>query len=277
MTNDLQQAIADEKTLWGLRYSEFLGVLIMLIPVIISIIDFPTKSSWNIFKGTTSLTPDITCAIFAAAFYFALIVRFPIFLNRNLGESVISSIRAFLNCWATAALISPIASAGNKEVTILMFSFNSFTLLLIAVIFTWLGEKTVAGYSWLLFVVAAVSQWETVAKAMGGWGSVYVLTFSISLFLQVRNFSNVKDFVQDVRGNTTKYTSKVGETVHTAMEDASHRGQQAVDLAKQVVSTVTPIKLNTNNNQQIHANSAVEQRQALPEPNVDNALEKAWK
>ena len=239
MNAKVRHVLTAERTSLGFRPADLLGIAIMIIPVIISTKSYDTSTRlisflpWPLKRGSTGIMPDITCGLCAAAFYLSLIVRYNIFPKRNLAEALLSTIRAILNCWAIAALIAPIFSSESKELTILLFKFNSLTLLLIAVILSWLGMKTIAGYSWILFVIAAITSWESVAKAMGPYGAIFIITFSVSMFLQIQDFSHVRDFVYELKGQSENYTAGIRDNMNAAANDASFRARQAARAVRE--------------------------------------------
>ena len=259
MNSKVRHVLTAERTSLGFKPADLLGIALMVIPVIISTKSFDTSTRlisflpWPLKKGTTGIMPDITCGLCAAAFYLALIVRYNIFPKRNLAEALLSTIRAILNCWAIAALISPIISSESKELTILLFKFNSLTLLLMAVILSWLGMRTIAGYSWILFILAALSSWESVAKAMGPYGMIFIIFFAVSLFLQIQDFSHVRDFVYDLKGKSGYYATGIRDNMNAAIDDAAYRTQQAAQTIKEefvepaMAAANIPVKKPTRN------------------------------
>ena len=80
----------------------------------------------------------------------------------------------------------------NSEVAFLLFT----------VLLSWLGMKTVAGYSWIIFIFVATSHMIKVYNSMGMLGAIYIISIAISLFLQISNYSDIKGFFNDFRGKS---------------------------------------------------------------------------
>ena len=59
---------------------------------------------------------------------------------------------------------------------------------------TWIGLWVIAAYSWVIFIIAAVASWEAVARAMGGFGALFMITFGISMILQIQGHVDLNDF-----------------------------------------------------------------------------------
>ena len=153
-------------------------------------------------------------------------------------QAFISGIRFFLNCWVIASLISVVITSGDHTVGFLIFQFNTSSILLIAVLFTWLGMKTIAGYSWIVFILAGISHAQEVDAAMGKTGAVFIITFAISMLLQIENYAHIQNFADDFRVAAGKYSGAVKESLRAAGNDASSRASAAADEAKRAIHTL---------------------------------------
>lgn len=211
--NNTEIVVKEEKGFSRFSTTDLLGIAIMIIPFIISIVFKHFKPNKFLFITTKqgeiiNVQPNMVTSIFAVLFYAALIARYNIFRAANMAEGLISSARAFLNCWVLSSLLSlaipskifddnsifSLLKQGNKEA--FFFTF--------AVILSWLGMKTIAGYSWIIFIFVAMGHVNDVNKAMGMLGPVYIITIAISLFLQISNYSDIRDFINDFRVSVPK-------------------------------------------------------------------------
>ena len=83
MKTEAKAVLLSEKRYGGFWLSELLGIAMMLIPFIISILFnhvIPGKSIWFLQVSSDkviNIRPGLVSAMCAAAFYAALIVRFP--------------------------------------------------------------------------------------------------------------------------------------------------------------------------------------------------------
>lgn len=205
----------EEKNHMGFRTTDLMGIAIMIIPFIISIVYKDYKGPEKFLFFTTkqgeiiNIRPNMVTSIFAVLFYAALITRYNIFRAATMTEGLISSVRAFMNCWVLSSLISlaipskildnnsnlfSLFRQGNKEA--FFFTF--------AVLLSWLGMKTIAGYSWIIFIFVAMGHVNDVNNSMGMLGALYIITIAISLFLQISNYSDIRDFVNDFRVSVPK-------------------------------------------------------------------------
>ena len=205
MKKDVKNILTERKTVFGFTIADLFGILIMIIPCAISAL-WESETSQRVIPFIPWITktvqhniqPGLIATFFAVVFYAALIVRYNIFRKESLIEAIISAIRMFLDCWALSALIGTVVENGadkNGLITIFAFQFNTYFMLLLAVILSWIGMKTLSGYSWILFIIAGLKHLEEINDAMGMSGAALILAIAISLFLQINDFSNITDFM----------------------------------------------------------------------------------
>lgn len=231
----------------GIEFADILGVAFMFIPFIISFIKFPVNNRlvpflpWPTKSGTVGLMPDLTSGLIAVIFYIGIIVRYGIFKKDSYIRTILEIIRCLLGCWVLAALISPIIGS-KSEVSFLLFKFNSETLLLLAILLTWLGVKSIAGYSWFLFLIAAFSSWKAVSKAMGGAGAFFIISLAIALLLQVKDYSHIQEFSTDFMQSISNYSAKVKKDMNAAVDDATEKAKTVGNIAHTVITKQPPRK-----------------------------------
>ncbi len=88
-----------------------------------------------------TIRPGMVSAMCSVAFYIALILRCQLFKVGTFAEGLISAVRAFLNCWVIASLMTMIVPTETvSSLTLSGFlKNNQSTLLLIGIVFSWLG------------------------------------------------------------------------------------------------------------------------------------------
>lgn len=146
MKDKITDVLMTKKTVFGFHVADLLGIILMIIPCLISIPTYkhpenviewlPSWLPFNQREGHLNITPDISRALIAVAFYYgALIARYGIFKKDNLMEALISSVRTFLNCWGLAALLGIVLTTNSNETFSLgIFSINTASLLLFLVV-----------------------------------------------------------------------------------------------------------------------------------------------
>ena len=249
-----ENILTERKTVFGFKTSDLFGILIMIIPCAISAL-WESETSQRVIPFVPWITktvrhdirPDLIAMFFSVAFYAALIIRHNIFRKESLIEAIISVFRMIVDCWALSALIKIVIDTDDGGlISIFAFQFNTYFMLLLAVILSWIGMKTLSGYSWILFIIAGVKHLEEINNAMGMWGAVFILTIAVSLFLQINDFSNITDFMSDFRNATGKYSSDIRENVNAAVNDASSRIQETVENVKDISANSAPGHIEKN-------------------------------
>lgn len=229
MSTNKQNLLTTEKTILGFRPADLLGIVIMIVPFLISyqfhVIKEITILGFTIKSENINIWPNFITGAFAVSFYAALIIRYSIFKSNNLVQSLISAIRSFLDCWVLAALLSLVLPTNDwKSISFTPFSPNTQVLfLLFAIVLTWVGMKTIAGYSWIIFIFTASGHLSKVSDAMEKVGAFFIITVAISLFLQIKDLSDIKDFLQDFKASTNRYSSQIKESINEAAYDATRK------------------------------------------------------
>lgn len=142
---------AKNKTVFGLKPIDLLGILIMIIPFFISFKSFtlietgPKFEWWFIRLGKTTnstqidIKPGLVSAMCTVSFYFALIVRFDLFKADTLLEGIISAIRTFLNCYVVAALLSIIITTHHIDKPSFEALFQNYQTVFLLMEYCFLG------------------------------------------------------------------------------------------------------------------------------------------
>lgn len=221
-------------TLWGFNPTDLLGIAIMLVPFYITFKEFSYVKGLFLWVTTTvpkNIRPGLVSSLCAVAFYVALILRCQLFKVGTFAEGIVSTVRAFLNCWVIASLMTMIVPTETvSSLTLSGFlKNNQSTFLLIGIVLSWLGMRTISGYCWILFIIAAWKNLLVLDKAMGMWGAVYIITLAISLLLQITNYVSLADLLQDFKGEISKYSPTVKRNMTFAAKDAQSRAKRASD------------------------------------------------
>ena len=255
--------LTSEKPIFGFKSADLLGLVIMIIPFSITLMPFnvPQEVKKLIFFKSEEivskriLVPGMVSALCAVAFYSAVLVRFQLFRSDNLFQGIISTIRTFLNCWVIAALLTMVVPTDKVTgLSLSAFLYNYQTILLVlAILLAWVGMRTVSGYCWILFIIAA---WEHISKldqAMGAWGAVFVITLVISLLLQISSYADISEVIRDFNGNASIHASAIRVNMSAAAADAAQRAEDVSRFVKDNVAAYTPVKLRTAQQSQVTA------------------------
>lgn len=232
--------ITGKKTICGYSIADLIGIAIMIGPFLISTLwkhhtsilgkELPFLGELPIVGSHFSydIMPNMAMALVACVFFIALVVRYDFFRKDGIVDIIVSIVRAFLDIWVLAAFLSALFPK---------FAWDIETVILVAAaLFTWLGMKAIAGYSWIIVIVLGIINLETVSKDMGGTGAIFIILITISLLLQVASVSNIKDFFQDFRGSTENSRKAIKEDINAATLDAKDKIGTVSQVAKTVIT-----------------------------------------
>jgi hypothetical protein len=92
---------------------------------------------------------------------------------------------------------------GGKPWSIPFLNITSQTFLIVAIVFSWIGMKSMAFYMWIILYVLAVSRMTTGNVAMGIFGVIYILCAFLSILFQATEMHELCGFSikEDFFGN----------------------------------------------------------------------------
>ena len=253
--NEIHGILTSEKPIFGFHPADFLGMVIIILPFFITFKSFDVSQEVKkliFFKSEEIISrrilmPGMVSALCSVTFYCALLVRFKLFRADNLIQGIISAIRTFFNCWVVAALLTMVVPTDKIQgISLSAFLQNHQSiLLLLAILLSWIGMRTVSGYCWILFILAAWEHILRLDRAMGAWGAVFVITLVISLLLQISSYANLSDIIQDFRGSVSSHATTARVNMSAAATDAAQRAEDVSTFIKDNVAAYTPIKIRT--------------------------------
>ena len=219
-------------SIFGYHYSDLFGTFLMIIPFIISMQKYDVKQRvipfipwWTRVTTTEVMSPGLITGFLAISFYFALIIRYGFFRRNNFFEIIISFVKLFLNCWVIASLISCVLTT-KASVKLSAFEISNSEVLLFTVLLSWIGMKSIAGYSWIIFILMGFSHLQQVDAAMGKMGFVFIITTAAAVLFQVQNYSDISSFLDDFRTTTG---ARMRGDISAAANDASYRIKKGLE------------------------------------------------
>ncbi|WP_178842131.1 hypothetical protein [uncultured Treponema sp.] len=221
----------------GKRWMEISGVFLMMVPVVISCLPFKSEISKTYFWFFThkiekeiSVQATMLTAIAAVFIYSSYLVRYN-FFKRETGEQVFFSVvQTIVNVWAIAGLCSMFV--GNEVWNVPVLNINSQTCLLLIIILSWIGAKSISGFLWIILVVVGISHITEISGAMGVYGALYVVTFFISLLLQMADTVHLSDFKNDFCTVAEKTGKKISSDVEAGKNALENTAKNTVKLAE---------------------------------------------
>lgn len=200
------------------RVSDIAGIILMIIPFMISITRSGKRGAL-FWSEHYTIRPNMQTGIIACAIYLALVIRYDFFRKDSIKDIMVSSIRALLNIWVMAAFLQVFMPADKKL---------GISISILAILFSWLGMKSLAGYSWIILIVFGSVHSAKIIKDMGSIGAMFVILITISLLLQVRSVSDLSGFWQDFYVDASKASKKIGDDINMAAEDTKNMADKII-------------------------------------------------
>jgi hypothetical protein len=196
-------------------------LVFMIIPIILSLLEYRgvvNKSYFFNFVNTTkqisaNIRPDFIPMLGAVLLMGSIYVRKLTPDNFTIPSKLVFFM---VNTWFFASFIKAFFSSKPWNIPLIDISSNSF--LVMTIMFSWIGMRSIAGFSWILVILGALSSITDVNNAMGVWGAVYILCAFISLILQGNYESFVSQIKQDLIGSGKRISIDINEAKNTAFE-----------------------------------------------------------
>lgn len=238
--------LTTEKTYYGYTTSEIFGVVLMIVPFIMGMM-FTHTDYWfealigkRFARREISIKPENISILLSIMMYFGLALRFNIFKTNNLLNGIISSIRMFLNCSVMAMIIRVVYPISKKGIPVPFLSALTsnweIMLLVFAVVLTWAGVRTLAGYSWIICILVSFTHQSKVSQYMGTRGYLFMILAAISMFLQIKDWNNIRNFIGEFIGSTQSFRNDIRTNIGSAAYDASDKVNTAVQYATPIVT-----------------------------------------
>lgn len=200
------------------RWMEIAGVFLMLVPVIISFLTFKSEISKTYFwffthkiEKDVSVQATMLTAIAAVFIYGSYLLRYNFFKKDSAEQVFFSVVQAILNIWAISGLCSMFV--GNEVWNVPVLNINSQTCLLLIILLSWIGARSISGFLWIILVIIGISHITEISEAMGIYGALYIVMFFISLLLQLTDTVHLEDFKNDVCSIAAKTGQKIGSDI----------------------------------------------------------------
>ena len=102
---------------------------------------------------------------------------------------------------------------GNEVWNVPVLNINSQTCLLLIILLSWIGARSISGFLWIILVIIGISHITEISEAMGIYGALYIVMFFISLLLQLTDTVHLEDFKNDFCSIAAKTGQKIGSDI----------------------------------------------------------------
>lgn len=226
---------------------EAIAVILMLIPIVISFIpvsgEIPKKWFWFIpvnEKFVTEITPSFLSTLFGIILVSAVLVRNN---PRDLFNKYSTYIFVAVDVFFCASFLKILCSSEIIK-WIPNFNISYQGLLIVAVIFSWVGIRQIAGFIWAGIFILSISRLVAIDNTMGVLGSIYILSAFISGIIQWQvldihlSLKEIKtEFLAPVANTVLEDVSSAGKTLPNIVNDVSSVAGKVGGVAKQGVQS----------------------------------------
>lgn len=200
------------------RMAEIAGVFIMCVPVMLTFLPYKLRIEktylWfftHKIEKEVSIQATMLTALAAIFIYGSYLVRYGFFKKENKEQIIFSVVQAVINIWAISGLCSMFV--GNSVWNLPVFNISGQSFLLMVILLSWIGAKSIAGFLWILLIFAGISHITEINSAMGIYGALYVVLFFVSFLLQLSDIVHLQDLKNDFCGKTLKVKNRIKKDV----------------------------------------------------------------
>lgn len=222
LSNSISTEIkADRKSLFL-----FLSCVFMLVPVILSLFTYTgiiDKSFLFIVhykkKITASIQPQLLSTILAVVLYSSLLIRGIIQTNFKTEKNVVLGMDLLLHCLNVLFIASFLKIFFDEEpIKWLPIDISPMVILVFGILISWIGMKTIAGYVWVILFIMAMTKLTQIDHAMGGAGTIYVLSAFLSILCQLIPNGKFASLAQTFNSDFKVAKAEIQEDLQAAKE-----------------------------------------------------------
>lgn len=200
MKNKVREFLTNEEPLTS-STKKLLSIILLVVAVFLSLQTY-YGTTFFIFTTEVRIAPDLMSGVIAICMLMPLYARGILVWRKTIYKLIV-----FLLLLSVFASITKVAT----------YKSGTFTGYLIgaAVILSWLGLRSVAGFGWILVFAAAVFNALSTSEAMGIYGFIFIVTAFLGLVFHADLAPNklVTEILNEYRQQTTKATEYVKEDI----------------------------------------------------------------
>ena len=192
--NDEKNVVTKHKLVFNRRK---MAVLFMAIAVFLSFLPHSQtiRNDFLFFhwkeKVAASIKPGLLSTLIAVVLYLSVVVRH----RKKLFTDAYDTIITLLNILFCASFLTVFVN--GKPWPIPFIKISSHSVLIVAIIMSWLGMSVFSGFIWIFLFLVAISRMATVDIAMGTAGVVYILSAFLSIGMQSDNIGDVFEEIKN--------------------------------------------------------------------------------
>jgi hypothetical protein len=194
---------------------ELLAIAFTIPAIVISCITFTHTKGILIFwksQEAVSLKPVLLSMLYAFFFMGSYWIR-----KMTPDEFATPSklVLFIMNLWFMASFISVFFSGKSWPIPFINISSQAF--LMLTLVFSYLGMRCIAGYSWVVLMIGSLNNLSAINEAMGVLGAVYILCGFISFVFQGDYEDILSQLKQDFSGAGKRIAGDMNEAKNTTL------------------------------------------------------------
>ena len=203
MTNKVKEFLINDEPLTS-STKKLLSIALLIVAVVFSLKTYYGTTLF-IFTTEVRIAPDLMSGVIAICMLLPLYARGILVWRKTIYKLIV-----FLLLLSVFASITKVATHQSGALTSYLIGA--------AVILSWLGLRSVAGFGWILVFAAAVINAVSASEAMGVYGFIFIVTAFLGLVFHADLAPNklVTEILKEYRQQTDKVTNKVKEDIAAA-------------------------------------------------------------
>lgn len=198
-------------------------VIVLLLFVSLVIAFWASKSvlhnKWDFLPwiSSASLIPQLVSTMFAIGIFCGLFLRF--------NKEMFNTIPKVIICIFDILFLSSFTCVFVSD------KFG-FAFLIGGLAFSWIGMRSIAGFSWIILIICSIPRLLSVSRDMGFFGAIYILCPFISFAGQVFWLDMIKFDFKELKNEFFGMQSQIQSDVNSSVEISKKVGGKVIDIAK---------------------------------------------
>ena len=187
------------------------AIVFMLIAVLmVTLGNFTYKTSFFFISTGESkfnIAPNYMSILCAIIIYMGSIVR----NKREMFKTSQSTVMCVLNVIFIACLLETFINENFN-----LFGFTAWSIIILAIVLSWVGVKAISGYAWMVILFGAVTQVPKANEAMGLWGAAFLICAFISIGNQLYSgflVVNTEELKDEILGSKETISENVNASI----------------------------------------------------------------
>lgn len=208
-----------------------IAVVLMLVPVFIAMTFLMPAEKFLLFEtkaATYALQPDFLAGWPAIAIYSAVVIRG----DMSTFKSPVKVLLAILNITFIASFSKTFLNNTEwKLFGLVKLGISSQTFAILCVAFSWLGMKSLAGFSWVILFVASISTLTKINNELGFLGYLYILCAFLSIGMQIAG-GYISIDTEQLKSDFFSTSGIIKSDVNKSIETTKGAVNSAIGVAK---------------------------------------------